>query len=372
MTIATNSNDVSTAALNAINKIADARFQQLQSIQTQFLWSTIYIYGTELMKPTTSAAFVNDPRNIYYTDKTNTSYLVFAEKYKVIQQYVYIDKALGKPINSNFIKTADEMVQKCDFANILIKDDSEKLASCVGALMYFGKWETFKKLMGEIYNIPSQSIISTFNKYKELIEEQQQKLGRLFKISSDDIKKINGYVSCVNASFCSSELKQEYLQTKEEYEQMIKELYNIVQGVPSLSVCYNNNSMGNVLADNDGIAYVNVKQVINCAGEQIAEESTKGEADTMTTILKNISELKASNTTKTEIIDKINKRIDTESDKIEKLYNKNIIIIIVLLVIFIMCIISLALSVKNKNIKQNGGYIDLLNYDDHNNDDYEL
>lgn len=349
MTIATNSNEVSSAALNAINKIADERFQQLQAIQTQFLWTTIYIYGSELLKPTTAANFVNDPRNIYVSNKEDTSYLSFADKYKVPQQFVYVNVD-GKAQNTNFIAAADEMIQKCEFANIKIKDDAEKLASYVGALMYFGKWDTFKKLLGEVYNISAQMVVSTFNNYKEIIEQQEQKLSRMFKISKDDLKKFNGFVNCTGASFCSSELKKEYLETKAEYAQMLKELYNIVQGVPSLSVCYNNSSIDNVAADNEGIAYVNVKQVINCAGNEIAEETASSEDNNVITeVLKNISELKADTTIKTELINKVNKRVDDMMNNMFVKYTTGIIIIIVLVVLFIMCLAGLILSIKNKN-----------------------
>lgn len=349
MTIATNSNEVSSAALNAINKIADERFQQLQAIQTQFLWTTIYIYGDELLKPTTSASFVNDPRNIYYRNNEDTSYLSFADKYKVVQQFVYVNSN-GKAENTNLISVADEMIQKCEFANVIIKDDAEKLASYVGAMMYFGKWDAFKKLMGEVYNISAQMVVTTFNSYKEIIEQQQQKLSRMFKISDEDFKKTNGFVNCTGASFCSSELKKEYLETKEEYAQMLKELYSIVQGVPSLSVCYNNSSIDNVGADNEGIAYVNVKQIINCAGDEIASETASADdneivADT----LKQIQELKADSTVKTELINKINVKLDEIMNNMFVKYSVGIIIIIVLVVLFILCLAGLIIAIKNRS-----------------------
>lgn len=369
----TNENDSSLAALNAINKIADKRFQELQYVQQQFTWSTIYLPGEEVKKPTTNnAALANDPRFFNYIDDKDYSYLQFVATHHVEQHFIYLDEK-GYPNAVNINKACEEITKRVEFANdIKIKEDELYVVQLLAGLKYLNKYDMYKKRMMNVFNTDSKYLTLLGEKYNAKIQEYLQKFARTFTYTADEIKNQNIYIQCARASFASEELKDKYAETKKEYLKMLDELYEIVKASPKLTLCYNNAGPSQVASSEDSTASYNLKQVLNCAGEMVADDISKdaiGSDVSNVALAKQIAELKARITAgdkqvKTEILNMIDEKIDA---KIQAAMNKEaksvgvgVGVIVVLVVLFIICLCSLMLSIYNMmkvNNKMKGKYI---------------
>lgn len=323
-------NDASVA-LNALNKISEEHFQQLQAIQTQFYWSCVFIYGDDLLHETKSVPEnITDPRHIYVTNPKDESYLEFANKNNVKQQFIYYH---NKKLNcGDYCLICDEIAKKCDFPNHNVNDKG-LVAAYVGGLQFFGKYNLSKKYLGEVHKQNNNDISETFESIATLINEQIQLLEMNFKISMNDFKENNGYVISPTTSFCSNELKEMYLSTKSEYENEVNKVYDLIKSVPSLQICYNNASLNNVNSTNDSINYVNIKQVVNCAGEVVSDSILNSDSDEQ--MLKLIDKIEQ-RPTKTEIIQLTDEKIQLKIDELKKRNLIRTIIIIILLIIFVV------------------------------------
>lgn len=369
----TNENDSSMAALNAINKIADKRFQELQYIQQQFTWSTIYLPADEVKEPTkNNAMLANDPRFFNKSDSNDYSYLQFVAKNHVDQQFIYLDKN-GIPNAMNINGACEEITKRVEFANdITVKEDEEYVIQLLAGLRYLNKWDMFKDRMKNVFNIDTKFITALATKYDSKIKEYLSTFARTFTFTYEQIKNQNIYIQCARASFASKELKEEYSKTKQEYLQMLDELYQIVKASPKMTLCYNNAGPSQVASSEDSTASYNLKQVLNCAGEMVADDVSKevvgNEVDNVA-LAKQIAELKSRITAgdkqvKTEILKLIDEKIDA---KIQAAMNKEVKtatvgvgIIVVLVILFIICLCSLLLSIYNMmNVKKKleGKYI---------------
>ena len=154
-----NENDSSMAALNAINKIADKRFQELQYIQQQFTWSTIYLPADEVKEPTKNNSMIaNDPRFFNKSNPEDYSYLQFVAKYNVDQQFIYLDKN-GIPNTMNINGACEEIIKRVEFTNDSnVKSDEEYIIQLLAGLKYLSKWNMFKERMKNVFNIDSELI----------------------------------------------------------------------------------------------------------------------------------------------------------------------------------------------------------------------
>ena len=135
-----NENDSSMAALNAINKIADKRFQELQYIQQQFAWTTIYLPGDEVKEPTkNNAMLANDPRFFNKSDPEDYSYLQFVAKNHVDQQFIYLNKN-GNPNKMDINQACEEITLRVEFINnVKVKSDEEYIVQLLAGLKYLNK-----------------------------------------------------------------------------------------------------------------------------------------------------------------------------------------------------------------------------------------
>ena len=355
-----NENDSSMAALNAINKIADKRFQELQYIQQQFTWSTIYIPNDEVKEPTKNNAMIaNDPRFFNKSDSKDYSYLQFVAKNNVDQQFIYLNEN-GEPNTMNINGACEEITLRVEFANNNnVKSDEEYVIQLLAGLVYLDKMNMFKDRMNNVYNIANKFVVSLCTKYDSKINEYLQKFARTFTYTADQIKKQNIYVQCARASFASKTLKEEYEKTKKEYLEMLDELYKIVKASPQMTLCYNNAGPSQVASSEDSTASYNLKQVLNCAGELVADDVSKSvvgsEIDNVT-LAKQIEELRerikvGDKQVKNEILKMIDEKIDAKVKAVMDEQVKNISIgtgmIIVLIILFIICFCALMLSIYN-------------------------
>lgn len=355
-----NENDSSMAALNAINKIADKRFQELQYIQQQFTWSTIYLPADEVKEPTKNNSMIaNDPRFFNKSNSEDYSYLQFVAKYNVDQQFIYLDKN-GIPNTMNINGACEEIVKRVEFTNdVNIKSDEEYIIQLLAGLKYLNKWNMFKERMKNVFNIDSELIGRLGEKYDSEIKKYLQTFARTFTFTEQQIKNQNIYIQCARASFASKTLKEEYSKTKQEYLDMLDELYQIVKASPKMTLCYNNAGPSQVASSEDSTASYNLKQVLNCAGEMVADDVSKdvvgGEIDNVA-LAKQIAELKARITAgdkqvKNEILNMLDEKID---ERIQAAMNKEVStatvgtgMIVILVILFIICLCSLLLSIYN-------------------------
>ena len=368
-----NENDSSMAALNAINKIADKRFQELQYIQQQFTWSTIYLPADEVKEPTKNNSMIaNDPRFFNKSDPKDYSYLQFVAKNNVDQQFIYLDKN-GIPNTMNINGACEEIVKRVEFANdVNVKSDEEYIIQLLAGLKYLNKWNMFKERMKNVFNIDGELIGRLGEKYDSEIKKYLQTFARTFTFTEQQIKNQNIYIQCARASFASKTLKEEYSKTKQEYLDMLDELYQIVKASPKMTLCYNNAGPSQVASSEDSTASYNLKQVLNCAGEMVADDVSKdvvgSEVDNVA-LAKQIAELKARITAgdkqvKSEILNMLDEKID---ERIQAAMNKEVNtatvgtgMIVILIILFIICLCSLLLSIYNMiNVKKKlkGKYI---------------
>ena len=364
-----NENDSSMAALNAINKIADKRFQELQYIQQQFTWSTIYLPADEVKEPTTNNAMLaNDPRFFNKSDSSaaaNYSYLQFVAKNNADQQFIYLNEnGIPNPMTIN--GACEEITKRVEFTNdIKVKEDEEYIVQLLAGLLYLNKYNMFKDRMKNVFNVDNKFISTLATKYDAKIKKYLQTFARTFTYTQEQIKNQNIYIQCARASFASADLKEQYKATKEEYLKMLDELYQIVKASPKMTLCYNNAGPSQVASSEDSTACYNLKQVLNCAGEMIADDVSKdvvgNEIDNVS-LAKQIEELKLRITTgdknvKQEILKMIDEKIDA---KIQEAMNNEaktasvgVGIIVVLIILFIICLCSLMLSIYNMmNVKK--------------------
>lgn len=369
MTSKTDKLEASAAALKAIDYISNQEFQQLESIQKQFMWSCFYFYGFNVLEPAKTQFKGVDPRAINYQDPENTTWLDFAYKNQVDRKFIYVDPT-GKIGMGDFVSVADKIVKACDLINAKSNvDDVEYIAAYISGLIYLGKWDQFKKFISQGYNVYESTLNKLKNTTDERIKEKIQMLTRSTGYTQDELKSNNGGFYKPSASYANSSLKQEYLSKKSEYEAKVKELFEIIKNTPSLTICYQNASMGDAdIGGEDNLVYINTNQILNCAGDLIAEEITESQNNETEEILKKLQELsieikdtrKELNgkiISKDDILKMINDKIQTVGDKkietIEREQKTDIWIIIVIIILFILSFITLAYCIKNSHqIKQ--------------------
>jgi hypothetical protein len=257
-----NENDSSMAALNAINKIADKRFQELQYIQQQFTWSTIYLPADEVKEPTTNNAMLaNDPRFFNKSDSNDYSYLQFVAKNNADQQFIYLNEN-GIPNSMTINGACEEITKRVEFVNdIKVKEDEEYIVQLLSGLLYLNKYNMFKDRMKNVFNVDNKFVSALATKYDAKIKKYLQTFARTFTYTQEQIKNQNIYIQCARASFASADLKEQYKTTKEEYLKMLDELYQIVKASPKMTLCYNNAGPSQVASSEDSTACYNLKQV---------------------------------------------------------------------------------------------------------------
>ena len=354
--------DASAAALKAIDYISNQEFQQLEAIQKQFMWSCVYFYGFNVLEPAKTQFKGVDPRAINKQDPSNTTWLDFAYKNQVDRKFIYVNPS-GKVEMGDFVSVADKIVKASDMLTGKIEIvDADYIAAYIAGLIYLGKWDSFKKFVAQGYNVYE----STLNKLKttmdERIKERLQLLVRSTGYTQDELKSSNGGFYKPAASYAPSSLKQEYIAKKGEYETKVKELFNIIKDTPSLTICYQNASIGNAdVGGEDNLVYVNTNQILNCAGDLIAEEVIEDNKSETEELLKKIQELsieiKETNEridgiiTKNDIIEMINEKIQTlGNEKLEQIEVKQKVatwVIIALVILFIMSFIMFVFCIKN-------------------------
>ena len=359
--------NASAAALKAIDYISNQEFQQLEAIQKQFMWSCFYFYGFNVLEPAKTQFKGVDPRSINYQDPSNTTWLDFAYKNQVDRKFIYINPGNMKAEQSDFIQTADKIIVACDLLTTKSDiGDTPFIAAYIAGLLYLGKWDTFKKWTAQTYNVYE----STLNKLKttmdQRIKENLQLLATLTGYNSDELKSTNGGFFMPSASYATSSLKQLYIESKAQYEAKVKELFNIIKDTPSLTICYQNASVGDVeMGGEDNLAYVKTNQILNCAGDLIAEEVTNDKNDEMLKLLEKIQqmsiELKDTNAkfeevqglmmTKNNVIklidSKIDENINVKKQQIVGEQTTSLWLIIILIVLFLFSLVSLIFSLKN-------------------------
>ena len=368
-----NENDSSMAALNVINKIADKRFQELQYIQQQFAWTTIYLPGDEVKEPTkNNAMLANDPRFFNKSDPEDYSYLQFVAKNHVDQQFIYLNKN-GNPNKMDINQACEEILLRVEFINnVKVKNDEEYIVQLLAGLKYLNKYNMYKERMMNVFDVSSENLTLLGKKYDDEIKKYLQKFARTFTYTYKQVAEQNIYIQCTSASFASDELKKEYEKTKDDYLKMLDELYEIVKASPKMTLCYNNAGPSQISASKDSVACYNLKQVLNCAGEIIADDVSKQVVGTdvdNVSLAKQIAELRerinfGDEETKKEILNMIDEKIDARIKAVMEQEMKNVSIgtgvIVVLVILFIICLCSLLLSIYNmmnvKN-KMKGKYI---------------
>ena len=301
----------------------------------------------------------NDPRFFNKSNSEDYSYLQFVAKYNVDQQFIYLDKN-GIPNTMNINGACEEIVKRVEFANdVNVKSDEEYIIQLLAGLKYLNKWNMFKERMKNVFNIDGELIGRLGEKYDSEIKKYLQTFARTFTFTEQQIKNQNIYIQCARASFASKTLKEEYSKTKQEYLDMLDELYQIVKASPKMTLCYNNAGPSQVASSEDSTASYNLKQVLNCAGEMVADDVSKdvvgGEIDNVA-LAKQIAELKARITAgdkqvKSEILNMLDEKID---ERIQAAMNKEVStatvgtgMIVILVILFIICLCSLLLSIYN-------------------------
>ena len=356
-----NLSDASMAAMNAIDKISDKRFQELQYVQQCFAWTCYYFQSDVLDKPTTNLSKLGaDPRNIYVTDKSDMSFLKFAGQYVTALQFVYFGLN-GNPENMDIDTACKTYVQTCDLSTAKLKQDEERTASILAGIKFLNKWNMFKQMLKEVYNIDYSTLEKTNSLYNQLIAKKLQLLESFFKVSAESIKSQNLYIICYASSYASTVLKDEYTKTKEEYLKMLNELYDIVKQSQQLTVCWNNASIQDVSAKNEGIACVDLKQIVNCGNDVVADEIVK---DTSNGAL-DVAKLKQRVDELAGLVDTeaINKKIDEKLAEEMKKIKTSTGVIVCLIILFIICLAALLLGCWNTKqlndklkFRNQGGY----------------
>jgi hypothetical protein len=218
----------------------------------------------------------------------------------------------------------------------------------------------FENTLETVYNIDSEYVRSINNLINSGIKKYVQILGTHFGYSMEDIAKHNMYIKCGSCSFASDTLKQQYLDTKDEYLKMLDELYEIVKQSPQLSVCYNNAGGMTTVGEKNSEIHVNLRQVINCAGDMITNDIEEGNI-TLDQLAKEIKVMKNSILSKDDILNMIDSKLNERMNELSSKIQASTGIIIVLIILFIFSMISIVLSIYNMrsvNRKLKGKYID--------------
>lgn len=346
MTSDTEKTQGAMAALNALNKISDSEFKSMQSIQQQFAWTTYYFPSDEMLTPTINMLYrLNDPRNKYDANPSDTIFIDFASRFHVPYKFVYMNDD-GKPNASDMTKAADEIAQR--ITNGKVQEDVGYISQLIAGIRYLNKSKQFETYMRQVMNTTSEALNTVYSQCGSGIEKYTQMLERFFQFSSEQIKKENLYIVCESCSYASSDLKSQYESIKKRYNQLLTELLDIVKSSSQLTLCYNLANTGDTVVDGDDNAVkTNVNQIINCAGDMIADEYVSGSQAYDDAILQQLQQLKSNSMTRTEIAkkidDKMTEHISGESRKI----HVGAGLIIALIVLMIICICALMVSIRN-------------------------
>lgn len=282
------------AALKAINAMTDAQFSEMQSIMTQFKWTTFYFVENNLFKARKDDFKYVDPRWAYESSKKDSSpqtqWINFAVTYQPEHRFLYVDSEYH---SGNFKEAALLVKSGVDQTSgkFLHEGNSQTvLGNMFGGIIYLSKWKNFLEYCGTVHGINENTIVRAKNIVSSVVDEQKAKIGAFVGMSDKDLKEINGGFFCEQASYCGPELKASYLNIKTEYEKKIKELYEIMRASPSLTVCFNEATTGDINATNNENmnVYTDITQVLNCAGDELGEISDVMSYDELNKLVKKL------------------------------------------------------------------------------------
>ena len=248
----------SAAILKAIDKCQEENFKTMTLCMTKYKWSSYFFYGSDISTVGKGNFKFSDPRK-------NEDYQNFASSNQVQKYFIYYDSdnvfKLGN-INE-FVQWCDDnfvicktyvqelentLEDKTDFDKIETLYDSptfqmcQKLSRMYAGIDFWGK----KSALEEYLNSRKAPYAFNKNQINELCTNQfKNNYNDSFKslsvrtTSYDELKNNVGGFYIDECSFAPKELKEEYEKTKEEYNKNVQQLFKLLAGSPSLTVCYN-------------------------------------------------------------------------------------------------------------------------------------
>ena len=361
-----NFNNTGSAALQAINKMSETNFIKAQEAAKEMAFSCWFFYGSDIESCAKDKMRYVDPRGLYLSDENDKSYINFAASENPEYQFVYVDKTDLTLHSANVRTLYEQIANYADLTSGEIKNESNinVIVPLIAGCEYLNKFDLMKNLYPTKKNMLINVYKNLLTNYASDIEQNYEQIAGITYYSKDEIKKVNGGFFSKTASFCSSSIKQKYEQNISEYKKCLEELKQILAKSSSLTICYQNNTLGSTnVGDNstNNLIYTNINQVMNCCENEAAEMASESkDEDIYKQILTQIQELRASITVKDDIYKMIDEKID---QKISNTQNKNtvvktsnsIIIIIILIILVILVFGNYGLSFMSLfKLKQQG------------------
>ena len=316
------------AILKAINKMHEEEFNEMQTIATQFMWCSYYFYGMNLDTISTG-------KYKYCDFRSDEEYKKFAAKYNADRRYLYINNN-GYVNAGDFeqcCKTLVATVDSMTSLNALNSIAMDNVIREIAAIEYFGKTSSFQSYFYEVHSGTKEIYRKLKEKFNNSYNQGYKDIQTFTMIPASEFKKYNAGVISSECSFAPESLKKRYNEIKSHYEDSLKQLYNIILDSPNLTICYNNATVGNttVGTSNQMYQYVNVNQVLSCAGELLGKQLEKNNNEEFLLQVKEIVP---------ELVDK----------KLKELGNiklKFIILFILIFILFIICLYNMGISIKS-------------------------
>lgn len=295
------------ASMQMIDKLNNERFKKMNQIVVSFQWTTFYHIGGDPVNsctPCLSFGRAVDPRFVCEAkaseqDQGYLDWIRFVLDYKLWQRIPVYDPNSKDTVSGDkcewypesFNSILEWLVADLAFqdSKIEFRGDTglEKWSSIMASLYYFDKLNTFKQYAVDVWEFAKERIdiicgLSSDAEYlidRQYFDTATNKITRLFGVSREEAIKSNLGIFIPVASYCSSALKDEYKSIKAEYDKAVEDIKQILATSAALTLCWNNATVGSnylsQIGDNtDSIVNAghDIKQVLNCAGEQLKTE----------------------------------------------------------------------------------------------------
>ena len=327
------------------NLLISAEFQQINDIRKKLYWSSFYMAGFDIYNPSPGYMSNGDPRG-------TRGFADFAVENVIPLYYLY---AMPSDDNTksyviNFTKLPDaaktineglfEMGQHKEIEPIIKKE----MIGLIAGASYFNKlvssntanctYKT-KNNQTESLNICTGledriTDISGFNKFKrdnaQEIEDSISNLEDYNNGTSDtEFADTRGFIISSESTHASDDLKQQYDQTQDRYNELINSIYKAAADTTDLTLCINNAFIGSIESSSSSPSYVDIDQVNYC-GEGAKANQERDE------------------------------KLENMSNEIARIKQKINTIIIILEIIIIMLISIFAYKLYKSNNKYNNLY----------------
>lgn len=346
--------EAARAAVDAINKANETRFQELQEYNKIFRWTCFYFSGSDVAdccKATTEeVSRVLDPRYGCETNiSTSTDWADFSVSYKNYQRFIFPSyEPLWKESNTDSVEFfPGSFITACEFLNahldvenldFKIEENRAEWSCILAGMMFLNKLAGFRTFAVETYGIQKEIInkvaatsleggsVFSANVYTKALLALQRYVGK----NGEELKKIHGGFYNTTCSFADGEAKENFLKLKEEYEAEVQKLYDIISGIGQLTLCWNKATTANTYIQGDNVeADININQFLNCCGEVIASDA--GVANIASGDLQSLQKVVKELTTRVAQVETLSE-LDT---KVTVLQVESIILIVVIIVLII-------------------------------------